>query len=50
LFGCPLLETTHRAPPTSKGIIQRAPRDVQKMRKRGGAPCAATVLAQSRAP
>jgi hypothetical protein len=32
----PLMGTTQRAPLTATGIIQRPPRDVQKMRKRGG--------------
>jgi hypothetical protein len=37
MFGCPLLETTQRAPLTATGIIQRPPCDVQNARKRGGA-------------
>jgi len=36
LFGCPLLETNQHAPTTAKGIIQRPPRLVQRMRERGG--------------
>jgi hypothetical protein len=38
MFGCPLIETTQHAPTTATGMIQRPPRGVQRMSKRGGAP------------
>jgi hypothetical protein len=53
VVGLPSIEINQRSPPTSKGIIQRSPCDVQRTRKRGGRAWDVSFqlsLVESRAP